>query len=106
MFAAFPPIIEDFGGADTDRGNTGPFWIGSGLAVLSAIITLVLIRPLSHDGMAEEDANFREYLAQHGYDTSQLGLISETSSSLHDGLDKDAAALEKDHSMSEVKVSA
>ena len=53
---AFPPIIEAFGGSTTDRGNTGPFWIGSGLAVLSAIVTFLFIRPLEHDGMLEEDA--------------------------------------------------
>jgi hypothetical protein len=37
------------------KGNTGPFWIGSGFALLSALIVLVGVRPLSHDGMMEED---------------------------------------------------
>ncbi|CAE6533087.1 unnamed protein product [Rhizoctonia solani] len=73
---AFPPIIEAFGGASSTRGNTGPFWIGSGLAILSALITLAFIRPLSHDGMIDEDIKFREYLAKHGYDTSKMGLAS------------------------------
>ncbi|PCH42143.1 MFS Git1p-like glycerophosphoinositol and glycerophosphocholine permease [Wolfiporia cocos MD-104 SS10] len=78
----FPDIIADFGGASTTKGNTGPFWIGSGLAVLSALITLFFIKPLSHDGMAEEDRKFREYLEAHGYDTSQMGLgIAESTSS-------------------------
>ncbi|EDR09972.1 MFS Git1p-related glycerophosphoinositol and glycerophosphocholine permease [Laccaria bicolor S238N-H82] len=66
--------IWNFGGANTDRGNTGPFWIGSGFAVLSALITLFFIRPLSHDGMVEEDRAFREYLEANGYDTSTMGL--------------------------------
>lgn len=44
-----------FGGADTTKGNTGPFWVASGLAVLSALVTFFFIRPLSHDGMIEED---------------------------------------------------
>jgi len=74
---AFPPIINDFGGPDSTRGNTGPFWIGSGLAVLSAIITLLFIKPLSQDGMIEEDRKFREYLEANGYDTSQMGLLEE-----------------------------
>ncbi|KAG8691442.1 hypothetical protein FRC11_003949 [Ceratobasidium sp. 423] len=73
---AFPPMIEAFGGASSTRGNTGPFWVGSGLAILSALITLEFIRPLSHDGMVDEDAKFREYLAEHGYDTSKMGLAS------------------------------
>ena len=44
------------------------------LAIFSAVITYFFIRPLSHDGMAEEDRKFREYLEQNGYDTSQMGL--------------------------------
>ncbi|CAG7846966.1 Probable metabolite transport protein C1271.09 [Serendipita indica DSM 11827] len=71
---AFPPIIDAFGGSGSVKGNTGPFWIGSGLALLSALITFVGVRPLSHDGMMDEDEKFRAYLEQHGYDTSQLGL--------------------------------
>lgn len=68
------------------RGNTGPFWIGSGLAILSALITLFFIRPLTHDGMAEEDRKFREYLESNGYDTSQMGLPeAETETSWSDG---------------------
>ena len=72
-------MIQAFGGPTTTRGNTGPFWVASALSVLSAIITFFLIRPLSHDGMIEEDEKFRKYLVDHGYDVSQMGLISETS---------------------------
>ncbi|KAH9046851.1 MFS Git1p-related glycerophosphoinositol and glycerophosphocholine permease [Lactarius hengduanensis] len=74
---AFPAIIDDFGGADSNRGNTGPFWIGSGLAILSALITFFFIRPLTHDGLVEEDRAFREYLESHGYDTSRMGFVEE-----------------------------
>jgi MFS family permease len=70
----FPVIINSFGGDSTDKGNTGPFWIGSGLAILSALITFFFIRPLTTDGMALEDAEFREYLEANGYDTSAMGL--------------------------------
>ncbi|KAG5219795.1 glycerophosphodiester transporter [Salix suchowensis] len=77
-----------FGGSDSVRGNTGPFWIGSGLAILSAIITFVFIKPLSHDGMEEEDRLFREYLEANGYDTSQMGLHSTANS--------DTASIEKE----------
>jgi len=70
---AFPAIIDAFGGPDSNRGNTGPFWIGSGLALLSASITFLFIRPLSHDGLVNEDRLFREYLEAHGYDTSRMG---------------------------------
>lgn len=70
----FPEIIDAFGGASTTRGNTGPFWIGSGMAIASALITFFFIKPLDHDGMDKEDAAFREYLVAHGYDVSQMGL--------------------------------
>ncbi|KAI0649326.1 metabolite transporter [Trametes meyenii] len=81
---AWQRIVDDFQRMhpdDPNIGQTGPFWIGSALAVVSALVTFFFIRPLSHDGMAEEDRKFREYLEAHGYDTSQMGLIeSETSS--------------------------
>ena len=79
-FPAFPAIITDFGGSTTNAGNTGPFWIGSGLAVLNILITLALIRPVMHNGMEDEDEKFRAYLIEHGYDASLLGLGSETDS--------------------------
>jgi MFS family permease len=82
----FPEIIKGFGGSTTTKGNTGPFWIGSGLAILSAIITYLFIKPLDHDGMAAEDIAFREYLISHGYDVTQMGLReTESSSSLEKG---------------------
>jgi len=70
----FPPIINAFGGPDSIRGNTGPFWIGSAMAFLNAFVTLFFVHPLDSDGMDEEDAKFREYLEAHGYDTSMMGL--------------------------------
>ncbi|KAF5367201.1 hypothetical protein D9758_003920 [Tetrapyrgos nigripes] len=85
---AFPPMIDAFGGDKTTRGNTGPFWVGSGLAILSAAVTFLFIKPLSHDGMEEEDRLFREYLEQHGYDTSQMGLGSEVSTTESDEIEK------------------
>jgi len=72
-----PILLTDFGGSSTNRGNTGPFWVGSGLAILSALITLFFIRPLTHDGLVEEDTLFREYLEAHGYDTSRMGFRDE-----------------------------
>ncbi|KAF8640266.1 hypothetical protein AX16_010161 [Volvariella volvacea WC 439] len=79
----FPPIIDAFGGPNSLRGNTGPFWIGSGLAILSAIVTYLWITPLTHDGMLKEDEEFRRYLEANGYDTSAMGLgpssVDETS---------------------------
>ncbi|EIW83999.1 MFS Git1p-related glycerophosphoinositol and glycerophosphocholine permease [Coniophora puteana RWD-64-598 SS2] len=70
----FPIIIDGFGGTGTTKGDTGPFWIASGLAVLSAIVVILLVKPLTADGMTMEDEKFREYLMEHGFDISTLGI--------------------------------
>ncbi|KAH9945300.1 metabolite transporter [Epithele typhae] len=78
---AWQSIIDDFAQRhpnDPNAGQTGPFWIGSGLAIFSAIITFFFISPLSHDGMEKEDQEFREYLEANGYDTAQMGLRTES----------------------------
>jgi len=92
----FPVIIDDFGGSSTTRGNTGPFWIGSGLAVLSALITYFFVRPLSHDGMLEEDRLFREYLQAHGYDISRMGFKDDDELSQQSLPEKDVDTKEVD----------
>ncbi|PPQ76968.1 hypothetical protein CVT26_007840 [Gymnopilus dilepis] len=74
---AFPPIVDAFGGPSSTRGNTGPFWIGSGLAIISAIVTLLFIHPLDAEDIVKEDRSFREYLEAHGYDTSGMGLTED-----------------------------
>lgn len=66
-------MIDAFGGPKSTRGNTGPFWVGSGLAIFSALVTFFFISPLSVDGMKKEDAEFRAYLEAHGFDTSLMG---------------------------------
>ena len=48
--------------------------------MFSALVTFFLIRPLSHDGMRDEDAAFRAYLARAGYDVSLIGVESSVSS--------------------------
>ncbi|KAF8887077.1 MFS Git1p-related glycerophosphoinositol and glycerophosphocholine permease [Infundibulicybe gibba] len=70
----FPSVIQAFGGSGTARGNTGPFWVASGVAILSAIVAFFFVAPVSRDGMVEEDRQLREYLTLHGYDTSVMGL--------------------------------
>lgn len=75
---AFPALIADFP-AGSDIANTGPFYLGSGLAVLSAIVTFFLIRPLTVDQQHLEDIAFKEYLAEHDYDIRQMGLSEQMS---------------------------
>ncbi|KAG6373443.1 major facilitator superfamily domain-containing protein [Boletus reticuloceps] len=73
-------VVSDFGGSSSIKGTTGPFWIASGLAILSAIVVFLLVKPLTHDGMAAEDEAFRLYLEENGFDTSQMGIREDTSS--------------------------
>ncbi|KAF7759884.1 hypothetical protein Agabi119p4_11579 [Agaricus bisporus var. burnettii] len=70
----FPPIIDAFGGPHSERGNTGPFWIGGSVALLSATTAFFFMRPVHNDGLVELDREFREYLEEHGYDTSKMGI--------------------------------
>ncbi|EIW73646.1 hypothetical protein TREMEDRAFT_42464 [Tremella mesenterica DSM 1558] len=69
----FDDIIASFGGEDSYGSNTGVFWLASGLAVASAIITFVFIPNIRSDFMHDEDIKFREYLIEHGYDVSKMG---------------------------------
>jgi MFS family permease len=74
-------IVTDFGGASSIKGTTGPFWIASGLAIISASVVFFFVKPLTHDGMAAEDEAFRLYLEENNFDTSQMG-IRDTESTI------------------------
>ncbi|KAG0663259.1 hypothetical protein C6P46_002849 [Rhodotorula mucilaginosa] len=72
---AFPAIIDSF--PVGPKQTSGPFWIGSGLAFVSAIVAFFLVKEIKQDGMREEDEAFRQYLADNGYDVSQMGAPAE-----------------------------
>ncbi|KAI5988127.1 major facilitator superfamily domain-containing protein, partial [Pisolithus marmoratus] len=55
----FPQMIDAFGDSKTAKGSTGPFWSGSGLAILSAVILFFLVEPLSRDGIKAENEAVR-----------------------------------------------
>ncbi|KAG2074206.1 MFS general substrate transporter [Suillus decipiens] len=87
----FPIMIDNFGGSSSAKGNTGPFWVASGLGILSAIVVYFLVTPLDHDGMKEEDAKFREYLEEHGFDVSLMGLPEAETVSYVEGKETDSS---------------
>jgi len=72
----FPVIIDSFGGGS--KGQTGPFYIGSGLAILSALIIYFGIPEVDADFMTNADLEFRQYLEANGYDTSVMGYKGES----------------------------
>ncbi|CEI86011.1 hypothetical protein RMCBS344292_00458 [Rhizopus microsporus] len=83
---AFVPMQEAMG------GYRGPFLVGSGIAIVAGILAWFVVPDIGPDGLVQEDADFREYLIQHGYDVSQLGVRkpvdvihdnSKTSTSIH-----------------------
>lgn len=71
---AYNQIQLDLGTPDSSIYYSGPFYIASGLALLSAAITFFFIPNPEADGMIKEDLAFREYLIENGYDVSQMGL--------------------------------
>ncbi|KAG8948938.1 hypothetical protein FRC04_009139 [Tulasnella sp. 424] len=83
---AFPAIIDRFPAGP--KQDSGPFWIGSGLAVLSALITFFFIPEVSEDHMTNEDSKFREYLTANGFDVSLMGLKYEGMIESHIAKDK------------------
>jgi len=85
---AFPVMIADFGGSSSPKGNTGPFWVGSGLAILSATVVYFLVTPLDHDGMKEEDAKVRDCFSRcppvlHTSQRSSENILKRTVSMSH-----------------------
>ncbi|KAG8910938.1 hypothetical protein FRC00_007298, partial [Tulasnella sp. 408] len=83
---AFPAIIDRFPAGP--KQDSGPFWIGSGLAILSAAITFFFIPEVPENHMTNEDIKFREYLAANGFDVSLMGLKDEGMIESHIAKDK------------------
>lgn len=61
------------GGADSIRGGQDPFFVGSALAIFSGIIAIFFLPNIGQDDINEQDREFRAYLEENGYDTSQMG---------------------------------
>ncbi|KAF9956699.1 hypothetical protein BGZ70_009799 [Mortierella alpina] len=71
--SAFKPAIEAFGRGDAIQGQSRVFILASGLALLGSIFTWFLIPDYSKRNLHEEDEDFKNYLASHGYDLSNFG---------------------------------
>jgi MFS family permease len=65
---AFAPMVTAMG------GYRGPFLVGSGIAIAASVIAWFFLPEIGPDGLVEEDAAFRQYLMDNGYDVSQLGI--------------------------------
>lgn len=64
---AFKPMQDSM-------GVRGPFLVGSGIAIAASFVAFFCLPDVGPEYLAEQDAKFKEYLAENGYDISQLGL--------------------------------
>lgn len=73
----FTPIQDSF--SSTQKGQQGVFLIGSAFAIVGGLIAWFFI-PDKEKDLESEDARFRAYLEEKGYDTSFYGesLVEQT----------------------------
>jgi MFS family permease len=71
------PIIEKAGGSDAAATAQIPFYVSSGLCMVSAFLAFMLPH-IGQDTITTEDIRFRGYLESQGWDTTRLGLKSAT----------------------------
>ncbi|WFC99818.1 hypothetical protein MYAM1_002564 [Malassezia yamatoensis] len=62
------------GNASSNLWYTAPFFLASALACVSLLLLIFLIKERTSDCQAAEDTEFKQYLAQHGYDLTEMGL--------------------------------
>lgn len=67
------PYVEKAGSNATQSAQY-PFYVSACLCILSAVLTMLFIPYIDQDTITKEDARFRAYLEENGYDTRQLGL--------------------------------
>lgn len=69
----------------TVKAGQYPFLISSALCVVSGLLALFLLPHIGQDTIEEEDAKFKAYLAENGYDVSQMGLGDSTENIVEKG---------------------
>lgn len=68
------PYLQKAGGEGTAASAQIPFYLSSGLCLVSAVLAYFFLPNVSQDTIALEDLRFRAYLEEHGWDTTQLGM--------------------------------
>ncbi|ODO09632.1 hypothetical protein I350_01843 [Cryptococcus amylolentus CBS 6273] len=67
----FPLIQTRF--STTIKGQQAIFLIGSGICIMGVIVVMTLV-PDRRDQLEDEDMEFRRYLEENGWDTSDMGV--------------------------------
>ncbi|OQD74014.1 hypothetical protein PENDEC_c012G06364 [Penicillium decumbens] len=66
------PIVQK-NAPNAVRSGQDPFFVSSSLCIFSAFLAYFLLPPINQDTITHEDARFRSFLAENGYDTSTMG---------------------------------
>lgn len=83
-------LYDDYYNAgETIKAGAYPFLISSALCVVSGLLALFLLPHIGQDTIEAEDASFKAYLAQNGYDVSKMGLTSSTENVVEKGETKE-----------------
>lgn len=70
------PILVADAGSNVIKGNQYPFWVASSLCIVSALLAFFCLPEIGQDMIDHEDAAFKGYLIEHGWDVSRMGLIN------------------------------
>lgn len=97
----FPVLIDAF--PDGPAKDTGPFWVGTGLCAISAVVMWFTVVELEANHMKSIDCDFYASLKLQGFDISQMGATAPQNVS-HDFLvsQEQAFAIEKNNSTEKV----
>ncbi|KAL4798600.1 major facilitator superfamily domain-containing protein [Aspergillus venezuelensis] len=71
------PVIQD-NAPNAIRAGQDPFFVSSSLCIFSAALAIFCLPHIGQDTITDEDAKFRKYLAERGYDTSTMGIEQGT----------------------------
>ena len=85
------PIIQDRAPNPT-RAGQDPFFVASTLAIFAGVIAMLCLPNIEQDSIDAEDVRFRQYLMDHGYDTSKMGLVAVADEGVRDGERKEGYA--------------
>ncbi|KAI8381141.1 major facilitator superfamily domain-containing protein [Radiomyces spectabilis] len=85
---AFVPMQNSMGGI------RGPFLVGSGIAIAASIVAWFLIPDIGPEGLVEEDLAFKAYLAENGFDVTQMGIAPKSTAPVDDAVAKPTSSSE------------
>ena len=64
---AFKPMQEAM-------GIRGPFLVGSAISLVASVVAFFFLPEVGPDFLVQQDIDFKNYLAEQGYDITRLGL--------------------------------